>query len=131
MLVVKQIKDDVHAATRIRLPWWAVLCVIIIGALGAWLFDSRGRLDLLLPTLNSSAVIGFVVAVKGKLKRRGWFWITIGLLAALHLPLILFVPWTTKWVPAITIAAIDSADLIAVITILSLVGRFFERRANR
>jgi hypothetical protein len=48
------------------------------------------------------------------------------ILAALHVPLILFVPWTTKWVPAIAIAAIDSADLIAMLAILSVVGKFME-----
>jgi hypothetical protein len=48
-------------------------------------------------------------------------------LAALHIPLILFVPWTTKWVPAIAIALIDSADLIVMLAILSVVGKFVER----
>jgi len=36
--------------------------------------------------------------------------------------------WTTKWVPAIAIAAIDSADLIVMLTILSVVGKFMEGR---
>jgi hypothetical protein len=37
---------------------------------------------------------------------------------------VLFVPWTSKWVPAIVIAGIDSADLIVMLTILAIVGRF-------
>ena len=71
-------------------------------------------------------MLGFAIAVQRKLRRRVWFWITMTIIAILHVPLILFVPWTTKWVPAIAIAAIDSADLIVMLTILSLVGKFME-----
>jgi hypothetical protein len=37
----------------------------------------------------------------------------------------LFVPWTSEWVPA-SIAAIDSADLIVMLAILSVVGKYME-----
>ena len=46
------------------------------------------------------------------------------ILAALHVPLVLYVPWTTKWVPALAIAAIDSADFCVILAILSVVGKF-------
>ena len=52
-------------------------------------------------------------------------------IAALHVPLILFVPWTTKWVPAIVITPIGIADLYAMIAILSVVGKFMERPKSR
>jgi hypothetical protein len=45
-------------------------------------------------------------------------------LAALHVLLVLFVPWTSKWVPAMAIADIDSVDLIVMLAILAVVGRF-------
>jgi hypothetical protein len=48
------------------------------------------------------------------------------IVAALHVPLMLFVPWTSKWVPALAIAAIDSADLIVMLAILSVVGKYME-----
>jgi len=41
--------------------------------------------------------------------------------------LILFVPWTTKWVPALAIAGADSADFCIALWILALVGRFIRR----
>jgi hypothetical protein len=124
--VANDLKNDVTAARKMRLPWWGVLC-IVIGALPIyWLFDHFGRLNTALPTLNCVVMLGFAIAVKWKLRRRAWFWITMTILAALHVPLILFVPWTTKWVPAIAIAAIDSADLIAMLAILSVVGKFVE-----
>jgi hypothetical protein len=47
-------------------------------------------------------------------------------IAALHVPLILFVPWTTKWIPAIVIIPIGPADLYAMLAILSVVGKLTE-----
>jgi hypothetical protein len=111
---------------KMRLPWWGVLCVIFGTIPLLFLFDHFGRFDLVLPALNSVFVLGFTVAVKWKLRRHAWFWGTVAILAALHIPLILFVPWTTKWVPALLIAAIDSADLIVMFAILSVVAKFME-----
>jgi hypothetical protein len=121
------IHGDIKAARRMRLPWWGVLCAIIGGLPIVWLFDHFGKLNLFLPTFNCVAILGFTIAVKWKLRRHTWFCGTMAILAALHVPLILFVPWTTKWVPAIAIAAIDSADLIVILAIVSVVGKFVER----
>ena len=72
-------------------------------------------------------MIGVVVAMRWKLRRNLWFWIALTLIAALHVPLILFVPWTTKWVPAIVIIPIAIADLYLMLGILSLVGKLGNR----
>ena len=126
MPLTKEIKNDIKAAKKIWLPWWAVLSLIIGGLPTIWLFDHFGKFDLFLPTFNSFFVLGFTIAVKRNLKRHVWFWGTMAILAALHVPLVLFVPWTTKWVPALAIAAIDSADLIVMFAILAVVERFME-----
>lgn len=122
----QDIKSDIKAAKKIRLPWWAVLSLLIVGMPTPWLFDHFGKLNLFLPTFNSIGVLTLVIAVKRKLRRHAWFWGTMAILAALHVPLVLFVPWTTKWVPALAIAAIDSADLIVMLAILAVVERFME-----
>jgi hypothetical protein len=98
---------------------------LVIGSLPIyWLFDHFGALNRALPTLNSVGMLGIAIAVKWQLRRHAWFWGTVAIHAALHVPLILFVPWTTKWVPALAIAAIDSADLILMLAILTIVERF-------
>ncbi|HTK50139.1 MAG TPA: hypothetical protein VL328_19300 [Gemmatimonadaceae bacterium] len=117
-------KGDIRAAKKIRLPWWAVLSLVIGSLPIYWLFDHFGALNRALPTLNSVGMLGIAIAVKWQLRRHAWFWGTVAILAALHVPLILFVPWTTKWVPALAIAAIDSADLILMLAILTIVERF-------
>ncbi|MGB8060513.1 MAG: hypothetical protein WCF26_01285 [Candidatus Sulfotelmatobacter sp.] len=126
MPLADEIKGDIRAAKKIRLPWWALLCLGIGSFLAAWLFDHLGKFNLVLPTLNCIFVLGFTVAVKRKLKRHAWFWGTMAILVALHVPLVLFVPWTTKWIPALLIAAIDSADLIVMLAILAVIERFME-----
>jgi hypothetical protein len=47
-------------------------------------------------------------------------------IAALHVPLIMFIPWTTQWVPALAIGVIDSADFCLSVWILAAVGRLME-----
>jgi hypothetical protein len=126
MPIANDIKGDIKAAKKIRLPWWGLLCLGTVSLPIYWLFDHFGRLNMALPTLNCIVVLGFVIAVKRKLRWHAWFWGTMAILAALHVPLILFVPWTTKWVPALAIAAIDSGDLIVMLAILAVVGRFME-----
>ena len=126
MSLANDVGSEIKAAKKLRLPWWGVLCGIVGSFLCAWLFDNFGKLDLVLPALNSIAVLGFMLVLKRKLWRHAWFWGTMAVIAALHVPLILFGPWTTRWVPALAIAAIDSADLIVILTILSVVGKLVE-----
>lgn len=65
--------------------------------------------------------------MRWKLRYHPWFWVTMAFLAALHLPLILFVPWTTtKWIPAFAIAPFGMADLYAMLWVLSIVTKFME-----
>lgn len=124
MPLANDIKGDIKAAKKIRLPWWGVLGLILGSVPIYWLFDHLGRLNFALPALNCVGIIGFAIAVKWKLRRFAWFWGTMTILVALHVPLVLFVPWTTKWIPALLIAAIDSADLIVMLAILTIVGKF-------
>ncbi len=86
-----------------RLPWWGVLFVIIATFLIGLLFDHFGKFALARPTLVSVAIIIITVAMRWKLKGRVWFWVTMAFLAALHVPLILLIPWTANWVPALSL----------------------------
>jgi hypothetical protein len=109
---------------QMRLSWKGGLCVFFGTILLALIFVSVGRFDLARPTMVSVAMISLVIAMRWKLRTRRWFWVTIIILAALHLPLILFIPWTTKWIPAILIAPIGIADLYAMLWAISAVGKF-------
>ena len=88
-----------------------------------FLFALYGRLELAMPLMIIIGVLGLVILVKWKLRRHAWFWIAITVIAALHVPLILFVPWTTRWVPALAITVIASADFCLILWILLVVGK--------
>ncbi len=136
MPIAGDIKDDIKALQQMRLPWWGVLCVVVSSALLAWLFDHFGRLDLARPVLYSIGMVGVVIAIKRKLSEHVWFWITMAILAALHVLLILLVPWTAKWIPALVVIPIAIADVYVMLWVLSVVGKFMgeqnttERRAR-
>ena len=126
MSLAKEVKDDIKAAKKLRLPWWGKVWGIVISTLCAWLFYHFGRLDLALPAMNTVAVLGVMVVLKWRLRRHAWFWITMTAIAALHIPLILFVPWGSGWVPALLIAAIDSVDFCLIIWVLSFIGKLVQ-----
>jgi hypothetical protein len=112
---------------RMRLPWWGVLCVIFGTVFLALLFVYFGRFDLARPSLITVAMLALAITMRWKLRRHVWFWETMICLALLHVPLILFVPWTTKWIPAVVIAPFGIADLYVMLWVVSLVGKFAER----
>jgi len=124
--LIDDIKSDIQAAKKMRLPRWGILPGITIAFLCSWLFDYFGKLSMVLPVLNSIGVFGFIIALKWKLRRHSWFWGIIIFIAALHVPLIMFIPWTTQWVPALAIGVIDSADFCLIVWILAAVGRLME-----
>jgi hypothetical protein len=109
-----------------RLPWWGGLCIIAGTILLGLLFLEFGRLDLARPSLVTAATIVLAIIMRWKLRRHVWFWITMIVLATLHVPLILFVPWTTKWIPAMVIIPIGITDLYLMLWVLSVVGKFME-----
>jgi hypothetical protein len=113
---------------KMRLPWWGVLCVIFGAILLELIFAYFGRSNLARPSVISVAMVALAIVMRWKLRRHVWFWITVTFLAALHVPLILFIPWTTKWIPAAAIIPIGVADLYVMLWVLSVVGRFMERR---
>jgi hypothetical protein len=111
---------------QMRLSWRGVLGVMFGTAALAFIFISLRRFDLARPSMVSIAMVGLALVMRWKLRKHVWFWVTMTLLAALHLPLILFIPWTTKWIPAILIAPIGIADLYAMLWVISVVGKFME-----
>ena len=124
MSITSDIKDDIKAPQQMRLPWWGVLCVVVSSALIAWLFDHFGRFELARPVMYNIAMLWIATAIKWKLRRHMWFWGTMTILAALHVLLVLLVPWTTKWIPALVVIPIAIADLYVMLCVVSVVRKF-------
>lgn len=123
----KKINKALKVDTKMRLHWRGILCVMAASLLICWLFDHFGRFDLARPVMALFAVIGFVIAMRRDLVRYAWFWITMILLVALHIPMLLFIPWTTNWVPAVTTAGICTIDLYVMLTVVYFVEKFMAK----
>jgi hypothetical protein len=82
------------------------------------------RFDLARPTVMSAVMVTLVIVMRWRLRRHAWFWGTMIVLTALHLPLILFVPWTAHWIPAVVILPFGIADVYVMLWVLLVVGRF-------
>ena len=111
---------------QMRLGWRGVLSVMLGTILLAIPFLYFGRLNLALPSFVSIAMIALAITMRWKLRGHVWFWVTMTLLAALHLPFILFIPWTTKWIPAVVIAPFGVLDLHAMLWTLAVVGKYMD-----
>lgn len=122
--ISKMVKNDIKEAKKIWLPWPAVLCLFVLAFLLRRMLKDSGLLYLYRPIWNGVAVFGFLFFLKWRLRRHAWFWITMAAVIALHVLLILFVPWTNKWVPALATACVDSLDICLAFWILGIVEEF-------
>ena len=114
---------------QMRLPLWAYFCVPAGAFVLFAFFDHFGKLAIARPTVFSVAIIIITVAMRWKLRGHVWFWITMASLAVLHVPLILFIPWTTKWFPVLVVIPIGIADSYAMLWVVSVAGKFIEGRS--
>ncbi len=110
-----------------RIPSWGYIFIPVGAFLLSALLDHFGKLALARPTVFSVTMIVIAVAMRWKLKGLMWFWITMASLAALHVPLILFIPWTTKWIPVLVIIPFGIADLYAMLWVVSVVEKVMRK----
>jgi hypothetical protein len=128
MSLTNDVRNEIKEAKKLHMPFWAVVCVIIVSFLSAQLFDRSGKLSFVLPILNIVGVLGFVFVLKRQLWRHPWFWVTMSVIAFFHTPLILLAPWGTTWIPALAFAGIDSLDFCLILWILAFVGQVMRKQ---
>ena len=126
----KDFKRDIRIAKKIRLSWRGILGVFILSLLIGGLFDYWGRFELALPVLGWVGVIGLVIAVKREMWTYKWFWVATAIIAAIHVALLLFVPWTTKRIPGPAVAGAMTVDLCLILAILAVIKTLIERRTS-
>lgn|ERR1035441_8353576 len=87
-----------------------------------------GRPELERPAFYATATLAVAVEVCRDLRRRLWFWVSIVLLAALHVPLVMLLPWRAGWVPAPIILMFVVLDLIVMLTIIGFIEKLMSRK---
>jgi hypothetical protein len=131
MSTVNDLKKLLKKNRQMKLTWnegFALFGVTIVVAL---LFGHFGVFGLARPTLISLVVIAIAVKVNWKLRDRVWFWSVISSAAAYHILLIMFIPWTVRWIPALVVAPILFADLVLLLWIIIVFERRFEKSAAK
>jgi phosphatidylserine synthase len=114
-----------------RLPWWGVVGIFFGSLALCWVLNRFGRLEESIPIAGGSAMCAIAVRLKWELRDRPWFWITMAIVVVIHILLIVNIPWTSRWIPSIAMAAVASADLIVIIIIIAVVQRLVEGPAPR
>jgi hypothetical protein len=115
---------------KFRLSWRGGLAVFVGTILVVLLSFYFGRLELAAPTAYSMATLVVAIAFKWKLRRHVWFWAVMFAIAALHVPLILYVPWTTDRISPVVAAPFMAADLTVIVAILTLLEKRFEKSTS-
>jgi len=91
------------------------------------LLDYLGRRGM-----GSAAAFGaltIVLAVRWRwdLSDQPWFWPTVVIIVAIHVPFIWLVPWNTGWTPALIRMPFCLGDFYLISMIISLADWFFAR----
>jgi hypothetical protein len=125
MSQINELKREIHEAKKLRLSWRTQLLMIVIGAPTLFLYlVYGGRLERVWPFMITIGMLGIVIRFKWKLRRQTWFWVTMAVIAVLHVLWILFVPWTTRWIPVFVYIGIATADFVLILWILLVVEKF-------
>lgn len=85
--------------------------------------DHIHRFELAYPVAVAGISITGVVWVCPELRGQQWFWATIFIVAALHVAVILHIPWRTGWVSAPVIVVSCVADAMIILGIIQAIQR--------
>jgi hypothetical protein len=107
-----------------RWRWHLLGAGVGVTAVVLWsLFYELGHREMARPAVAMMAVIVSVVKVEWELHTQLWFWLIIALVAALHAYVLVWVPWTARWVPAVVMLPFAVIDGAAIIIAVDFVGR--------
>jgi len=120
-----------NAAEKIHFVWWANLSIFVCTFSLLLLFDHLGRPDTAMPIVDSIFVLGVLIRLNWKLRRQRWFWITLAILVAVHVLLVIFLPWDERFSKRGPNTGIITLDSCAVFVVFSVVRQFVQGRNAR
>lgn len=123
---MNELKHEIQEAEKLpHLSWRTKLLVIVVGIPTFYLYlIYGGRIQLVWPSMLSVIVLAVVIRFKWKLRKQAWFWVSIAVIAVLHVLGVLFVPWTTKWIPVFVYTGLATVDFVLILWILLVVEKF-------
>jgi hypothetical protein len=101
---------------------WVVAAVLLPFPL-YFLFDHFGRPGNGRAAWFCATVIFLAVKFRWELHKKKWFWPTVVAIVLAHLPLILYVPWTSNWVPSFLIFPLCLVDFVVTLILIHQVEK--------
>lgn len=103
----------------------AILAPVLI------LFLYFGKVDLGLTAVIVLGAIVIAIKIRWNLRKHVWFWATIILILALHVPLVFIVRWPQGKVPMIAYTMpFGIADFLVILGALGLAERLFSKNSS-
>lgn len=65
-----------------------------------------------------------------ELRKYLWFWLTMACIVGAHIPLVVLVPWSSQWVPAVGLLPIVVADFVVIFGCLHLIEKWRNPRSG-
>ena len=91
-----------------------------------FLFAHFDKADMGLAALIVLGAVILAIKLHWRLRKHVWFWATIAIVLALHIPLVLIVQWPQGRIPTIThTMPIGIADFLLIMGVLSYAERIF------
>jgi hypothetical protein len=91
-----------------------------------FLFAFLGNADLGLSVCLILGLFMLVIKLRWNFRKHVWFWVTIGIILALHIPL-LFVGWPHGNIPRIAFLPLGLLDFLIVMGAIGLAEKLFDR----
>jgi hypothetical protein len=117
--------DEEKAERKKQLTTW--LWSIAVAALTSplfFLFNSVGKSGTGRAAWLSAMTILLAMNLRWELRKYLWFWLTMACIVGAHIPLVLLVPWTSRWVPAVGLLPIVVADIAIIFGCLHFVEKW-------
>ena len=119
-----------NKAPKLLTRKWALIA-LLSGLPFFFLFACLGDPGRGRAVLIAVGVVVIAARARWDLKERIWFWVTLTILAALHVPLVLLVPWTRKSYPGTTLLPIALLDYAIVWGCIKLVEKVAKTKGLR
>lgn len=102
--------------TKVTLPW--VVAAVFLTFPLFLVFKHFGRPGNGRAAWFCAMALFLAARFRWELSRKTWFWPSFVSISLIHLPLILFFPWTAGWVPSFLIFPLVLVDFVLVLILL-------------